>query len=1043
MANFWENDPVVRQPQQQQGQKQFWQNDPIVEQPKPMNPVEGFFRQAEIPLDKIFQAFNESGVSFNTSSGDITKYIGQKAKQIGAVDHTDTWDKFSDHIWSSAADRYQKNADYWKKRQEEAGGANTLNELVGTAIGEAPAGVMDFYLGKIYAMTKGAAEAKKQNKSEIMGALSGLITRYGMGKVMTEVAPYNKGVKALVNSLMFAGPTAIQGGDKKEIAKSVGAGLMFAGIGEGGNLGFGDLGGKDTPQTPQKTPTIAQDASKEPTPTQTTPKRDLSKVDLSGAPTGKAELLASQLKMKQEDIIKRPIIQDAVESGKMNPEDVDMVRPYKGEEWADKFISEVEGKKDLSQLSPPIQEGESIKSAAIKMPDGEIVTGQYHQEAYDKLGMLQEDSPPGVKEGFVTDKGRFVSREEASKISKESGQLESPPKSLHSEDLGAEIKPPMAGQPPKEPPKAPAFASEGDKGDFENLKKKVADELGTAKKLTPEVIKAQKAEKSKRTTVMRQIRKEKYTKTGKAEEAIKKSTGALRGELTQYDKLYPPVRDKLGGRDEELFADILNNPKCSKREQDFYILNCQDALTKLLDGHYMTRGDAILIENQFGKEMAKAAKSRMSPYEQRIDKVVNFMGGLKTMTQLFNIHFFGRQAAILGAGDWGLYAKSFPEFAKSYFSEEHAQSLKKEYEADPLHDIAIDAGVQFPTEPGEIHTGKEDEPMPTKANIPFARASQRAFTVAGNWFRQQFFNKVYNSMVEQARNGGPELTDERVAELGKIINSFSGRSNTIEQVRALKKATEFLSLVMYSPRMTLSRWESLFHAAKSTALVGKDVVLGKQIRAEHAFAAKSFASFVGSRILLMSLAKLAFGDKVGVETDIRSGDFGKIKVGGTRIDLFAGMLQPVRLTALMLLGQRKDEKGKLKAYPRKSALWSYITGRESPALQELSDWSEPTGELKKWYDKMGVPPVVRVALRKMWQVSPIPFQEIGSSAVADGWPTMLLTSLMAGAAASVGVSAYGYEPTERVAKQKMSTWQAVKYFFTGNKPSSSSKYLNK
>jgi hypothetical protein len=113
-------------------------------------------------------------------------------------------------------------------------------------------------------------------------------------------------------------------------------------------------------------------------------------------------------------------------------------------------------------------------------------------------------------------------------------------------------------------------------------------------------------------------------------------------------------------------------------------------------------------------------------------------------------------------------------------------------------------------------------------------------------------------------------------------------------------------------------------------------------------------------------------------------------------------------------------------------------------LQELSDWSEPTGELKKWYDKMGIPPVVRVALRKMWQVSPIPFQEIGSSAVADGWPTMILTSLMAGAAASVGVSDYGYEPTEKATKQKMSTWQAIKYFFTGNKPTSpSSKYLSK
>jgi hypothetical protein len=1025
-------DAPQQQPQQPQQQKV--QEVDLGYAPKPMNPVEGFFRQAEIPIDKIFQAFNESGVSFNTSAGDITKYIGEKSKSLPGheQDHMESWDKISDHIWTSAAEQYQKNADYWNKRQQEAGGANTLNELVGTAIGEAPAGVMDFYLGKIYAMTKGAAEAKKQNKSEIMGALSGLITRYGMGKVMTEVTPYNKGVKALVNSIMFAGPTAIQGGDKKDIAKSVGAGLMFAGTGEGGNLGFGDLGGKATPPTPEKPPTIAQDASKVPPPDQTTPKRDLSKVDLRGAPTGKAELMAEQLKMKQEDIIRRPIIQDAVESGKMKPEDVDMVRPYKGEEWADKFISEVEGKKDLAQLSPPTKEGETIKSAAIKTPDGEIVTGQYHQEAYDKLGMLQEDSPPGIEEGFVTDKGHFVSREQASKISKQSGQLENPPKSLHSEDLGAEIKPPMAGQPPKEPPKAPAAAPEGD---FESLKKKVADELGTAKKLTPEVIKAQKAEKSKRTAVMRQIRKEKYTQTGKAEEAIKKSTGALKGELTEYDKLYPPVRDKLGGRDEELFADILNNPKCSKREQDFYILNCQDALTKLLDGHYMTRGDAVLIENQFGSEMAKAAKARMSPYDKKTDSIYGFMGGLKTITQLGNIHFWGRQAQILGAGDFKILGKSFPEFVKSYTSEEHAQKLRDDVANDPLHEIAVDAGVQFPTEPGEIRTGKEDEPMSTRSKIPFAAASRRAFTAAGNWFRQQFFNKVYNQMVEQEQSGGPKVADERLQELGKIINSFSGRSNVIDNVRIFKSASRFLNAVMYSPRMTASRFESFFHAAKSTTLVGKDIVLGNQVRAEHAFAAKAFANFVGSRLILLGLAKVLLGDKIKVEmSDLRDPDWLKLKVGNTPVDLWAGMLQPVRLAALMLLGQRKTDKGKIIDYPRKNAILNYFTGRESPVLKEIFDWSQPTGNLRKWYDKMGVPPVVQVVGKKLWQVSPIPFQEIGSAAVADGWPVSLLTSIMAGGLSSVGISAYGQEPTEKKPKtQKMSTWQAISQFFVGKK----------
>jgi hypothetical protein len=70
---------------------------------------------------------------------------------------------------------------------------------------------------------------------------------------------------------------------------------------------------------------------------------------------------------------------------------------------------------------------EKIVSAALSYPDsGEIFVGQTHADA---LIEFEERYPTCVKlpyfiEGFITNKDRFVDREEAAEIAKQSHQLE-------------------------------------------------------------------------------------------------------------------------------------------------------------------------------------------------------------------------------------------------------------------------------------------------------------------------------------------------------------------------------------------------------------------------------------------------------------------------------------------------------------------------------------------------------------------------------------------------------------------------------------------
>jgi len=86
------------------------------------------------------------------------------------------------------------------------------------------------------------------------------------------------------------------------------------------------------------------------------------------------------------------------------------------------------------------EEKEFIVKAAIQFPDGEIFTGRAHLEIFEKFFEKFLDAPCEKKEGFVTNKGRFVSREEAEEVALNAKQIEKKSKNgrLQSPDLNLE-----------------------------------------------------------------------------------------------------------------------------------------------------------------------------------------------------------------------------------------------------------------------------------------------------------------------------------------------------------------------------------------------------------------------------------------------------------------------------------------------------------------------------------------------------------------------------------------------------------------------------
>ncbi len=81
----------------------------------------------------------------------------------------------------------------------------------------------------------------------------------------------------------------------------------------------------------------------------------------------------------------------------------------------------------LEEYSEPSEAEEAISAAALQY-EGELFTGRSHAEA---LGKLEAEKPhydiDKVKDGFVTNKNRFVGREEALQLAKNTKQVTSGP----------------------------------------------------------------------------------------------------------------------------------------------------------------------------------------------------------------------------------------------------------------------------------------------------------------------------------------------------------------------------------------------------------------------------------------------------------------------------------------------------------------------------------------------------------------------------------------------------------------------------------------
>lgn len=352
-----------------------------------------------------------------------------------------------------------------------------------------------------------------------------------------------------------------------------------------------------------------------------------------------------------------------------------------------------------------------------------------------------------------------------------------------------------------------------------------------------------------------------------------------RGEFKGFDALTPELRD-------EAINHIYEHPHL----QLFEKVRTADALDEAIAGKVPTLGDQKLLERAFGKELPSGIFGTLNKAGWR-NTLYNILGVPRSLMASGDISAPFRQGLVVFASHPQLFFSEFRPMLRSLKSESDFQALMGSVHQMPTFPMMEKAGLSL-TDIGETAHGVENlssreeqfvsnlaEQIPGVGHV--VRASDRAYVGFLNKTRADLFD----TLVHQAAAEGYHLNDKAVADIAKFVNSATGRGD----IGALASHTATMNALFFSPRLLMSRLNFLnpLYYARLSPFARKEALQ----------AAGRLGGMLG---LILFTAKMA-GAKVGV--DPRNADFGKVRIGDTRIDIAGGFQQPLRLAAQLATGE--------------------------------------------------------------------------------------------------------------------------------------------
>lgn len=326
------------------------------------------------------------------------------------------------------------------------------------------------------------------------------------------------------------------------------------------------------------------------------------------------------------------------------------------------------------------------------------------------------------------------------------------------------------------------------------------------------------------------------------------------------------------------------------------------------------------LASVFGADFGKALQGLSGMKQSLFDKVVDVLNIPRAVLASTDISAVARQGLILGLSRLKNVPASFGRMMKALFSEKAALETDTAMRATKEFRTFTQAGGYWAPIAKTAAAAIREETFvtPLTAMIPLVRRSERAFVTYLNSLRLGAWRDASNAYRAQGA-GQKELRS-----LTKFIDMASGRGDI---PKSLEKFAPALNTILFSPRLQVA-------TLSLPRQLGRMLLSGNPY--ERKEAARALVTFLGAGTGLITLLQ-ATGISDKTSLDPRSGDFGKIKIGATRLDIWRGYVQYIRFISQMMTGERISAFGNMSKVKRDEVAWRFLQSKSSPAFGLLVD----------------------------------------------------------------------------------------------------------
>lgn len=404
---------------------------------------------------------------------------------------------------------------------------------------------------------------------------------------------------------------------------------------------------------------------------------------------------------------------------------------------------------------------------------------------------------------------------------------------------------------------------------------KVYEALGPARRVAGEQRKLRSEELSRRVGKMSPA----YESAGGGTAGVRAAKRQLAGKLPalQFNRLTDLTDEHVG----HLLDVIHHHPDLRPLEK----ISLQDAIIRSSQGQALPPYAIKLAERAFGPEAA-AQLSRSRQVTHAVMRGAAEVANLpRSILATLDVSAAFRQALMAGAANPRIWAKNFGPMFKYFASEKRYAQTMNEITTRPGYKDMVESGVKF-TDLGDLSTREEQfmsnlaEKL-TGGKYGPVRASSRAYVGFLNRMRADMFDHM---LADAAKHGHTETPKLR-RDTARFVNFATGRG----ELGRLEPAAVALNSLLFSPRLLASRLNAVNPAFYAS--------LHPYVRRQALLASTKLLAAGSAGATAAALAGAT------VNTDPTNADFGKIRVGDTRVDIWGGHQQLVRLAAQIAAGK--------------------------------------------------------------------------------------------------------------------------------------------